>query len=394
MTTIRIECRDPVVSRDGRPFGAGQGNKMRSLVWPTPSAVAGSLRTAVGKTAQKDFSKQDSDDLFRLEVAGVFPVVEGKTLYLPAPNDCLVEKVENSDAKKVHRVQPVNPYGLGGCDLPDAGLWPIMLTEDQAKTDFKPDKVPSWWPLDSYIQWLTDSDKVTSFNEKFLDSPVPEERTHVVMSADTGAGIDGQLFSTAALPLTHLPKFGAKQEDKFAERYAEISLTARAKADGWCGEQIEKLDVLHPLGGERRLVHWKKDATDDLWKCPDNIRTALKSATHLRMVLATPAIFEHGWKPGWLNDKLEGTPPDSTVKLKLVGFTIGRWKAISGWSMAAPRGPKPIRRMVPAGGVYFFEYIDGDRNQLAGRWLHSVCDNEQDRRDGFGLACWGTWTPN
>jgi len=113
------------------------------------------------------------------------------------------------------------------------------------------------------------------------------------------------------------------------------------------------------------------------------------------MVLATPAIFEHGWRPGWLNTKLIGTPPGGGPELKLVGVSIQRWKAVSGWSLAKQAGtdkpgPKAIRRLVPAGGVYFFETKD-NAAALADQWLQPVSDNEQDRRDGFGLAVWGTW---
>ena len=113
------------------------------------------------------------------------------------------------------------------------------------------------------------------------------------------------------------------------------------------------------------------------------------------MVLATPAIFKDGWKPGWLSDDLVGTPPGANVRLWLVGASIRRWRAVSGWSLAdlpgQPRGAKPVKRMVPAGGVYFFEKVDGQASALAERWLEAVSDDEQDRRDGFGLATWGVW---
>jgi CRISPR-associated protein Cmr3 len=48
--------------------------------------------------------------------------------------------------------------------------------------------------------------------------------------------------------------------------------------------------------------------------------------------------------------------------------------------------------MVPAGGVYFFTRVDGDPRVLATNgWLKPVSDAPHDRRDGFGLAVWGTW---
>ena len=53
--------------------------------------------------------------------------------------------------------------------------------------------------------------------------------------------------------------------------------------------------------------------------------------------------------------------------------------------------PKATRRLVPAGGVYFFESDGNDNSALAGHWLRPVSDGEQERRDGFGLAVWGTW---
>lgn len=102
-------------------------------------------------------------------------------------------------------------------------------------------------------------------------------------------------------------------------------------------------------------------------------------------MLTTPAVFRGGWKPGWLSNELVGTPPGGTVVLRLVGLSIQRWRAVSGWSLAnlpgRPRGPKPVRRLVPEGGVYFFETVDGKASDLAGHWLESVSDDEQDRRD-------------
>lgn len=88
------------------------------------------------------------------------------------------------------------------------------------------------------------------------------------------------------------------------------------------------------------------------------------------------------------------------MKLRLISASIDRWKPISGWSLECrkngPRpGPKPIRRLVPSGAVYFFEVLAGDGSALAERlWLRSVSDKEsdgQDWRDGFGLALWGVW---
>jgi CRISPR-associated protein Cmr3 len=111
------------------------------------------------------------------------------------------------------------------------------------------------------------------------------------------------------------------------------------------------------------------------------------------MVLATPALFDDGWKPKWAR---EGRPPGldarDDIKLKLVSACVPRWRPLSGWNFEIGKtGPKAVRRLAPAGSVYFFE-VSGAASALARLWLRPVSDQPQDRRDGFGLALWGTWS--
>lgn len=398
-TMLHITCRDPIVARDGRPFGAGQGNRMRSLDWPLPSVLAGSLRTTLGKAAKRDFSVEAAEDLLQVEVAGPLPRANGQ-LYLPAPEDCVV----HPEGRPL-RASPQSQDG-GGSDWPAAGLLPVGLTQAQASEDFKPAEAPPWWPLDRYAAWLAGED--IAFDDQFLGPAEKEERTHVKIDPSAGAAEESQLFTTAALALSHLPRYrpgGEADRSRAANgawrqrEVAPITLTARIRAGSWCGEAAAQLDALHPFGGERRLAHWRASADADTWTCPQKIRDALTRARRVRMVLATPAIFSGGWKPGWLQevgDGLVGTPWEEVgVRLRLVGVTVQRWKAVSGWSLAErpgqPRGHKPVKRIVPAGGVYFFEIVDGKASGLGDCWLESVSDDERDRRDGFGLAAWGIW---
>ena len=379
---LEITPNDPLIARDGRPFGEGQGNRMRGLPWPLPSVVAGSFRTALVKVSGHDFSGNMPQTLLeRVEVHGLFPV-HGEELYLPAPNDC----VWDDKTDKVHRVQPIPLCEGEGVDFPCGDLRPVRLTQEQEKDDFKAKPIPAWWPLSKYAEWLTNG--IATFDQTFLNAPITTYRDHVKLDPNTGAAEESHIFSTANLNIAHLPRFGAKLAEPSSSleaRFAAITLTAKVKIDDPALAKVQ-FDHLHPLGGERRLVHWKS-ANSDLWSCPNNIRDALKTATKIRMVLATPAIFENGWKPDF------NSGPLKDCNLKLVGVSNGRWKAISGWSLAPSRGPKPIRRMVPAGSVYFFTVENpGDAERLADLWLQSVSNDKQEQRDGFGLAVWGTWS--
>jgi CRISPR-associated protein Cmr3 len=393
-TILQLTPHDPLIARDGRPFGAGQGNRMRGLPWPLPSVVAGSFRTALVKaTPGLDFSGTMPERLMQIAVAGVFPV-HGGNLYLPTPNDCAWDDKTNT----VHRVQPIQLEDGEGVDFPDTtnGLWPVRLTAEQATEDFKAKTPPAWWPLSNYEEWLNSSAvqyQADWFSPAFLNSPRQLMRDHVALDAGRGAAAESQIFATANLHVSHLPRFGVKLDDKkltFGDRFAPVELSARVDG-GESGLNISNVSLWHPLGGERRLVHWRS-AESKLWDCPQSIRDALAKTTQVRLILATPGIFAGGWKPGWLNQQLEGTPPGCAVRLKLVGVSNSRWKAVSGWSLAPPRGPKAIRRMVPAGGVYFFTVEKpGDAASLADLWLQPISDDDQARRDGFGLAVWGTW---
>lgn len=386
---LQVTPHDPLIARDGRPFGAGQGNRMRGLPWPLPSVIAGSFRTALVKAGSGDFSGDIPQRLMQIAVAGAFPV-HGGELYLPAPRDSVAEPNDNGkEIKALHRVVP-QPIS-GGCDLPEDNLQPVVLPESQASEDFKPAELPAWWPVKKYAEWLLGKD--VSFDSSFLRGPLQETRDHVCLDAERGAAAEGQIFATAGLNLTCLPRYDVDESRPRRERLAEITLSARVTIPNsetalTIGRQF---GIWHPLGGERRLVYWQQcQQAVNGWTCTDEIKQALTRATQIRMILATPAIFKDGWKPGWLSNGLKGEL--SEIKLKLVGVSTGRWKAVSGWSLAPPRGPKPIRRMVPAGSVYFFEVEKpGDAAPLADLWLQSVSDDEQERRDGFGLAVWGVW---
>jgi len=384
---VTITPRDPLIARDGRPFGIGQGNRMRSLDWLYPSVLAGSLRTLLGKRTDPTFGPETVKALKGLSVAGPLPAVD-RTLFLPRPLDCVVS--EKGGNRRCLSLRP-RPFGDGeGCDLP-AGLQPVLLPED-SREDFKPAQIPGFWSSAKMAEWLTNPTGVGFHvpppdghgTDGFLEMPPKDVRVHVKMDADTGAGKkEDALFITTGLDFSR------------KKHATPVQLRARVIGDNGFTVALDKLDDLHPLGGERRLAHWRADAGDsNLWDCPDQVKRALPSNEGIRMVLATPAIFSAGWKPGWLSEgenALEGCPPGSAVRLQLVGAIVERWRPLSGWSLEPPVGPKAIRRMVPAGSVYFFKMVSGDGEGLTKTWLQSVCDEQQDRHDGFGLALWGTW---
>lgn len=379
---LTLTPRDPLIARDGRPFGAGQGLRMKSLDWPYPSVLAGSLRSLLGKSKGGEFSPETVKVLKDIEVAGPLPLLDDH-LYFPAAKDLLVFENE-MDRREIMRLRPMELKNGMGCNLPSDQLWPVEVTRD-----VKPAKSPAFWSSTQMTRWLLDEEIIPpergDYGSGFLDVPAKDERMHVSIDPESYAAKEGLLFMTVGLDLN------------FKGHAIPLSLAARIEAkDGWL-ELLKKLDTFHPLGGERRLAHWRTQPSR-AWDCPGELRSAFQKVSHMRLVLATPAVFNDGWKPGWLDkNTLEGCPPGSSgdLRLKLVSACVERWKPLSGWSIETGNiGPKPIRRLVPAGSVYFFEVTDGSAHtqELVERlWLRSVSDDTPDRRDGFGLALWGIW---
>ena len=148
------------------------------------------------------------------------------------------------------------------------------------------------------------------------------------------------------------------------------------------------------LGGERRLAALQPEP-EHVWPSPPpDWLERIARAGGLSLTLLTPAIFSAGYRPGWLDGDLIGSPPAAPgLRLQLRAAAVERWQPHSGWDLARWR-PRPSRKLVGAGATYWFRILDGiDSGTMAALWLASVSDCEQDRRDGFGLALPSPWEP-
>lgn len=391
---VTLDPHDPVIARDSRPFGAGI--RMKSLDWLYPSVLAGAIRTAIGKTRKNpSFDTTLVKELKDISIHGPLPVVS-HNLYFPVPKDILV-KDSGGKCDETFAIRPAQLQSNGeGCDLP-LGLLPPMLSH-RAATEFKPAAIASFWDHEVMASWLINPDrdqfKAPQASETVnnrpagLDLPKKESRFHSAINRERGVAEDKKLFETIGLDLN------------LNGRMDGMNLSARIQSAEDAPFGTPDYRSFAPLGGERRLSFMKTTANAPAgWDCPDKVRDYLKTASRIRMVLATPAIFNGGWLPGWIDrTSLCGTPPcipkaqQNTISLKLVSACIERWKPLSGFSVEKGNTrPKILRRAVPAGAVYFFSVESGSAAELVNCWLQPVSDNAQDCKDGFGLALWGIW---
>ncbi len=371
--TIVIEPRDPLIFRDPRPAQAGL--PIRSLDWPLPSAVVGAIRTRLGRLT--GFDAATVERLKRIQHVGPLPVIlrdNGWKLCFPAPADGVLFPGKNGDGKpaiEICSLRPAEPHNHEGTDL-ERGLVPLFGAREQ-----KPLKGPRFWNAAATLSWLDGS-----LPETLADSLGPgrmerQRRIHLEVDPSTLAAKEGQLFTTEGLELAW-----KDSEGSWSPHAAAVCSQIRTDDDAWA-----PLEAIAPLGGERRLGYWSEPGIE--WPTPPPGLAALKL---LRLQLITPAAFANGWKPGWLDGKNEGSPPELPgLKLRLVAAAVPRAVANSGWDLTkrGSRGQKATRFLAPAGSVYFFE--SQDELDVRPLWLRSICDREQDRRDGFGVVLCGGW---
>ncbi|HLQ78711.1 MAG TPA: type III-B CRISPR module-associated protein Cmr3 [Terriglobia bacterium] len=387
MTAWIIEPIDPLIVRDGRPFGPTPGVRATSLNFPFPSTLAGGVRTRYGLCQNRDFDDVDAAkkaDLIQtvmgIAVAGPILVqLEHETgevarWFAPAPADALLFQAAGpqSNGVSVRRLLPhALPEGTH-TNLP-GGLLPTCLVPPDPSKPCR--KAPRFWYWDKFEQWLI----LPTSNETLLaqlgsNGPVTETRTHVSVQPGTGTAAEGALFQTSGL------EFSNRSTDGLSS-VRRLALAFTTTTDGLT-------PGLFPFGGERRLTSWRKSVVH-FPQCPSALIDSIASTQSCRIVLLTPAHFKAGFRPEWLTmDTTDG------VKASLISVAAGRAQVISGWDFAL-RTPKPTRRLVPAGAVFFLK-LDGDKDSIRQwvnrMWMQCVSDDTQDRLDGFGLAVPGAWS--
>lgn len=382
MPTWIIEPRDPLIVRDGRPFGLIPGARARTLAFPFPSTTTGALRTRVGQDAHGVFQKTRIPAVKKLAVQGPLLVAlnatdEVMTWYAPAPADAIImegvwppqTKSECEAHTRIKRV-PLVPLASppdAQHNLPQGLAFVGAVTADPSKPISRP---PAFWSWPVFGQWLTvparDAPEGICPESIGIIGPGHEERTHVKIAADTQTAAEGALFQTSGLEFTTPTR----------SRLALALVADEPLTPG-----------LTPFGGESRLAAWRVSA-QQLPGWPEGLKAIISDQRACRLILLTPACFTAGYRPAWLLEARHGVTP------QLQAVAIGRPQVVSGWDYEY-RCPKPTRRLAPAGTVYFLSFGKALRSDiiawLDAIWMVNVSDAEQDRLDGFGLAVVGAW---
>ena len=368
MSDLCIAPHSPLVFRTGIPWGVTGGSS--HFEFPPPPTIAGALRAAWGDEKKLDFANEQSHEaVLKLESKG--PLLckfkdDGEVfdVYFPKPLDAVYARKESNGVFALKPRSVASP-DESGSNQPDH-LQPLVLSEEMPG---KPVAGHAFWQRSAMEDWLLNGRTPLGSVSIGTNGPKVESRTHV------GIGREGALFQSTGLA------FGsrdAKDDLGMLARFAQsLSLAGRR-----VGGEARSAALLTRTGADPSVFDGPKDT-----RLFDGLRT-LKAGDSFRLILATPAIFLGGWRPGWIDAVThEGHPPltNGRLKLRLIAAAVDRWIPYSGWDMKR-KWPRDVRRMVPAGSVYWFELLQGTGTELAALWLRSICDVEQDCLDGLGLV--------
>ncbi|MFZ5591434.1 MAG: type III-B CRISPR module-associated protein Cmr3 [Bacillota bacterium] len=387
---LSIEPLDTLFFRDGRPFTKEEDSLASSLTWPLPGTIYGALRTAywsqhpalLHQLAEAQKLNTDQDPTRHLQITGLAISWQNK-VYWPLPLDVRLRERRDDHSKYQEQTE---------------GLYKNLLLPSF--------QLPSLQPTDSHNhRWtgtscvdvlpagrLTYSEPVEEIENGFLDKANLEQYLNAttpyaarsishscINEPRTGIGLDHQMRRAREGMLYRLGM----------NRYVDIRFLV--ECHGLWEKENRSVFPLLRLGGEGKAAICRQEDEEiqnlhiepPAWPDSDYVNSPAAQAL-FKLYLATPAIFQNGWLPGFIDPTtLQGTY--CGINLQLVAAVVGKPLLISGFDMNH-RCPKPLRRAVPAGSVYYFQLTREQTWSRVIQNLHGRCISDERPQEGFGLC--------
>jgi len=442
--TWLIRPHDPLIFRDGRPFGPTPGARAHSLAFPFPSTTAGGVRTQAKTNAEGIFDLGTNDkekvekqltELKALQIYGPLLVetadreqrpLEPAALLVPAPLDALLLQPKKSAGQHeviVSQLVPLQDEDGALADLPltrrkqeEKASHPFYLVGQAAYVQNKPfSGAPRYWYWERFLRWLEEpqalKEAIWDARQLGHNGPEQEQRVHVGIDSSKRSGLDGALFDThgmefhqehrlfrrgenspwedaKAVQRRDLDRLSVEEKKgiKWNSYIAPLALAVAVESEPETTETQLRAG-LNCFGGERRIVSWKSHQTP-FPPCPDTLKQCIVERGCCRLILLTPGYFADLLRP-------EVFGAQAACQIQLRALATQRPQVVSGYDMALKQR-KQTRRLAPAGTVFYLDLRGNDKATIAAwierTWMRNVSDGRQECLDGFGLAVLGTWS--
>jgi len=338
---IEITAYDTVFFKDGKPFTMGEDTWASGIFPPPPSVLYGMLRTAYA--AQNDIALNKIEEKTKdLKITSILLKLDDGGLLFPYPTDLFQAKGGNDIKLMKLKVNNI-------ISNIDREKYPYVLSPN---TNQKLE--------DHFNNAFLDDFSFTQNYLKANDSGIAIVNKNDIVETESKIGISKDIDSNQT-DEGNLYRVGmSRPKVKFIIEFANLDL----QEEGFL-----------KIGAESKAAHYKTISKSDV-KLPEI------NDEYVKIYLATPAIFKKGSIPEFiLNRKFE------SIDFELLTMSIGKPVFIGGFDMKA-RKPKPMKKLVPAGSVYYLKC--NNAKELANK-LHSKAISEIYPEQGFGICYCGTF---
>lgn len=351
---IELQPFDTLFVRDGKPFSMGEDVWANGVFPPPPSVVYGALRTTHFSNRLKDLEKAggNNDETNGLRINRLLLTRKGN-VFFPCPFDIVVSKKDQRENKK-------EILNLQKADFPSSSSAEFILASTDLEQPIESLGGKYFLELTDLNDYLEGEANISARNQDYFFEKEP--KIGIQKNRNTGGAAEGKLYRV----------------EMFRPRF-DTGLLIDWSTD-------EDLDIpvsgFLKIGGEGKAASYTPYQSDKQVKMP-NIQ-----GSRFKVVFATPAVFENGWLPKGVAPKtLEGKWEGYRVKVLAAAFD--RPIPLGGFRMRTKHqkgGPKPMRKAIPAGAVYYLEVKDGEAKEAASAF-HGKCISDFGlNREGFGLA--------
>lgn len=375
----KIDALDSWFFRNSAPFDASINMSAESIFPPFPSVYAGAFRNCAVPIFNEERSKNTFARSLKIAWNGV--IANGRILF-PAPLDLCIS--ENKSEKFLAREMVLSSSAGSSAYLPYFLHTPGKIG--------KPPFINGGGYLDENAINNYLNSKSSNYSVYALGEYLSKE-THIGISIDPdlGTAVAGQFYQQTLIT----PK---KITHDNIIHHCSLALEAT-------GIEIPEKSIVR-IGGDAKLgtvSHIEEEL-------PLPEPPSIESDCCFKLYLSTPAVFEKGWLPGWINkENMTGifTYKKRSVRVKLFSAAVGKPIAVGGFGFDRDKNgcyPTEMRFAVPAGSVYYFKLLDGSMTDVI-RLFHKRCISDYretlgfhyERRDrlrycsrGFGYSFVGT----
>jgi len=387
MMLYKIKAIDQLFFRSPVPFEAGGGSQLLASYFPPlPSTYAGAFRTFLPKLEPKYQAKQLQIGYNGLLYQGEFCFPKPLDLFAVSETSSKEEEkpfdaIDKHYAleKLVIKEAPLSNFPLGHYLVQPEKERNEENGQEEGKSKFPDDLYLSEKKLETYLNG--DSDGLTGFS--LSDNLIKESKLGIEI------GKDGMTEESMLYQIEMIRPKDKNEDSNDWELAVEVA-----------GVEPDEKPTYVKLGGEGKVVQieeMKKELDLDL-----EIDES-KSTKFFKLYFATPAIFEGGWLPKWIDkDTLSGSfsfriQKGQKIKVKLVAATLDRpisiggfghyvesEKDASGMTITSYKRSRPreMRYAIPAGSVYYFEIVEGCLKK-AKKLFHQKCISDYRENMGF-----------